>query len=241
MKIKPPFKADGNKFFLNSWILKYFPKNYEDYTYVEPYCGSASILLNKVKSNSPQMEIVNDIDLGIIQIFKALRDEPKYFIKKLNSRTYSERVFNRGLKAEKFDDYIDHAVCEFVLRKMSRGGLKKSFENNPHVWETAIDNLPEVANRIKGIYIFNKPAVQVISAFDSENTICYVDPPLVEENEKMTTDNHIDLSKILMQFRGKILLSGQPSVLYNRLYQDWKCVKKRNKGQKKRDCLWLNC
>ena len=65
---------------------------------------------------------------------------------------------------------------------------------------------------------------------------------------EMTTDDHIDLANMLNRFKGKALISGYPSRLYNRLYSDWKCVRKKivnhasqQKSKKyQTECLWIN-
>jgi len=243
-KLRPPYKIHGGKYYLSSWVIQHFPKNYEQLSYIEPFAGAISVLLNKEKSN---FEAVNDLDLGVIQILRSLRDESKFFINKLKKTTYSERVFKRELKKQgsEFDDYMKHAVNEFVVRRMSRGGIKKNFawSSRPrggqpgdlNAWETIISQLPIIAERIEDIFIFNEPAVKVIKAFSDKNTLCYADPTYLAETRvskdvydiEMDTDDHIELAAALKQFKGKVVLSGYPSTLYKRLYKDWKCVKKK--------------
>ena len=76
-RLRPAFKIHGGKYYLSSWVIEHFPKNYEEMDYVEPFAGAASVLLNKEKSS---LEAINDLNLGIVQIFRALRDEPEDFI-----------------------------------------------------------------------------------------------------------------------------------------------------------------
>jgi DNA adenine methylase len=120
--VRPVFKCHGGKFYLNAWIISNFPENYQEMTYLEPFCGGANVLLNKKKST---VEIINDLDSSVINIYQALRDEPKEFIRRLNLCKYTEETFERSLKKTQYDDYLDQAVNEFILRRMSRGGLKK--------------------------------------------------------------------------------------------------------------------
>ena len=271
--LRPPFKIHGGKRYLYSWILEYLPEQppdgFEYYDYLEPFCGAASVLLNKEKPDTPAKEIINDLDPGVIAIMKTLRDESEAFIKKLKNITYSERVFLRELKRCKdgvFDNDFDHAINEFIVRRMSRGGLKQAFAwsdrmrggqpGDVNAWETILTVLPAISERIKDVFILQKPACQVIKAFDYENIIVYCDPPYVPDSRiskdtyemEMTTDNHIELATVLNNFKGKVILSGYPSTLYKRLYKNWKCVKKKianhasqqkEKGVKV-ECLWLN-
>jgi len=269
-KLRPPFKIHGGKFYLASWVLDNFPKNVEQYDYIEPFSGGASVLLNKTRpTHEGAKEVINDLDRGVTAIFKCLRDEPDVFIKKLKNTTYSERVFNRELKKLKenqFENEFERAVTEFIVRRMSRGGMKAAFSwsererggqpGDVNAWETIIEQLPAISNRLQNVFIFNKTAVKVIKAFNYENALVYCDPPYVPETRaskdvyemEMSTDDHIELATALNNFKGKVVLSGYPSTLYKRLYKDWKCIKKKvpnHSSQQKTksikvECLWIN-
>jgi DNA adenine methylase len=268
MKLRPAFKIHGGKYYLASWVIDNFPEGYENLDYIEPFSGAASVLLNKSSTVSGATEVINDLHSGVVAIMKTLRDEPEAFIKKLKNTTYSERVFLRELarQKDKFATDFEFAVNEFIVRRMSRGGLKKAFAwsdrqrggkpGDVNAWETIIEQLPEIADRLKEVFIFNRPALQVISSFNAENVLCYCDPPYVPETRvsqdayemEMSTDDHIALATALKSFKGKVVLSGYPSTLYKRLYKDWRCVKKKvanHSSQQKAksikvECLWLN-
>jgi len=245
---RPPFKTQGGKYYLASWILSYFPENCEELTYLELYSGAASILLNKLPSDT---EAICDSDLGVCQIFRALRDEPDGFINRLRRTKYSKGTFNRALsRVQDPKDYLDYAVGEFILRRMSWGGMKhtyakpKSDENMSKTWKGIVQELPRIAERVGHIHIFHRPVLEVIKSFDDEEFLCYCDPPIlnddVEANEhSMPTEDHVKLANILRGFRGKVLISGRCSKLYKRLYEDWRCVRKKIANHKM-DYLWMN-
>lgn len=243
-KIRPAFKCHGGKYYLSDWIISHFPENYQEYTYLEPYCGGANVLLNKEKS---VLEAVCDTDITIVQIFRAIRDEPKEFARRLNLVKYCQETFDRALKRENgpFDDYLDQAVNEYILRRMSRGGLRKAFAwsnrlrggqpGDLNAWKTALKLLPTLAERVKEVYIFNKPAVEVIKTFNTKNVLVYADPPYLHDTRRstdtyaheMSIDDHIELARTLNGFAGKVILSGYPSPLYSRLFKDWNCERKK--------------
>jgi len=254
MKINSVLKINGNKFCLAQWIISHFPDDKENMTYVEPYCGGANVLLNKSKS---KVEVINDIDLSLVNIYRALRDEPKDFIRKLNLCKYCEETFKKALVKTDHEDYLDTAINEFIRRKMSRNGLKKVFSNRPHskqsgnvnAWETTLKSLPEISERLNGVFIFNKKAIEVIQTFNATDTLLYCNPPHLLENHvsktvyssELSTDDHIELAHLLNNFSGKVVLSGYASPLYNRLYKDWNSNKKKIANQKnKTEMLWKN-
>jgi DNA adenine methylase len=264
-KIRPPIKIHGGKYYLANWIIEYFPPGYQDMTYVEPYCGGCSVFLNKEPC---QQECINDIDLGIIQIYRALRDEPGELISRLKRVPYTERTFRRAVtrSSKPFDDYLSHAINEFILRRMSRGGLQKHFAwstrkrggqpGDKNAWNTILDELPKISEKLKSAFILNKPGVEVIKAFNDKNTLAYLDPPYLPDTRitkqvykaEMTTDDHINLAKALKTYKGKAIISGYPSKLYKRLYSEWTCKRKRianHASQQKvkpykTECIWLN-
>lgn len=241
-KIRPAIKCHGGKWYLSPWIISNFPENYTELTYLEPFCGGANVLLNKEKS---KIEILNDLDSNVIQLYQALRDESKELIRRLNLCEYTEETFEKSLNKTSSEDYLENATNEFILRRMSRGGLKKAFAwsnrlrggqpGDVNAWITAIKNLPDLSERLKDVYIFNKPALEVMKAFNAESTFVYCDPPYLHETRvskavyesEMTTDDHIELSHALNGFNGKVMISGYASPLYNRLYKGWNIEKKK--------------
>lgn len=266
-KLRPPIKTHGGKYYLANWIIESFPLGYEQMVYLEPFCGGASVFLNKKASLE---ECLNDLDVGIIQILRALRDEPGEFIRRLKLLKYSEATFDRMKKLseneDEFDDYIEHAVVEFVLRRMSRGGLKKHFgwstrirggqPGDLNAWQTILEDLPNMNNRLQHVYIMNYPAITVIKAFDTENTFFYLDPPYLASTRtstntyeyEMNDDDHIALLNTIQNLKGKVLISGYSSRLYNRMLKGWKCKRKRivnhssqaKTKQTRTECLWCN-
>lgn len=243
--IKPVFKCHGEKASLIQWIISHLPENYEEMTYVEPFCGGANIFLNKNKS---KVEIINDIDVNVTKTYQALRDEPKEFIRRLNLCKYCEETFLRAEKKTQFNDYLDEAINEFILRKMSRGELKKIFttKQTDCEWENTVKALPELSSRLHGVYVLNKQALDVMKAFDSEDTVFYCNPPYLHEakisktvySSEMPTENHIELAHALNNMSGKIMISGLSSPLYNRLYKGWNVDKKKISSDV--EFLWKN-
>jgi DNA adenine methylase len=69
----------------------------------------------------------------------------------------------------------------------------------------------------------------VIAAHDSADTLFYIDPPYVHStrtaskryNHEMSDSAHIELAEVLHNVKGKVVLSGYKSDLYDNLYSDW--------------------
>lgn len=242
--MRPPFKCHGGKSYLAKWIIEQLPADHQEMVYLEPFCGGANVLLNKDPSKE---EIINDLDKDIIILFRVIRDQCTQFIRKIKKVEYKESNFEIALKRTNLaeSDDLHKAMNEFTLRRMSRGGLGKAFAwsnrerggqpGEINAWETIIDTLPEISQRLQNVIILNKPAVAVLKVFDEPNVLVYADPPYLQETREspdvytheMLVDDHIALAEVLNNFKGKVMISGYPSRLYNKLYKNWRCEKKK--------------
>ena len=82
---------------LVSAIIETFPSHH---TYVEPFGGAASVLLNKPIA---AVEVYNDLDLRITRLFRVLRDHGPELQRRLSLTPYSEAEF-REAQAEAPDE-----------------------------------------------------------------------------------------------------------------------------------------
>lgn len=266
-RLRPAVKTHGGKFYLSPFVIENFPDKYEEMTYVEPFCGGASVFLNKAASKE---EVINDLQPGVVAIYKSLRDEPKEFISRLKRVKYTERAFKMALnKAEgEFEDYVERGVNEYMLRRMSRGGMKKAFAwsdrlrggqpGDVNAWETMLKLLPTIADRVKDAVVLNRSVFDVFKMWDEDETFFYLDPPYLHSTRtegattayefEMTSEDHINLLHLAKNARGKVMISGYASPLYNRTLKGWRTKKKamaNHSGQGKTkqsriEVLWMN-
>jgi len=236
-------------------------------TYCEPFCAGASVFLNKERSCE---EVISDIDAGVVCVFKALRDEPQEFITRIKRTRYTERAFKmaQNRSGKPFEDYVDRAVNEYVLRRMSRGGLKRAFAwsdrerggqpGDLNAWETMAEMLPKISERVEGVSILEQDFVEMLKVWDEEETFFYLDPPYLHSTRsegttnsyehEMSVEDHINMLHLANNARGKVLISGYASPLYNRNLKDWTCKKKNvanhssqsKKKERRVECIWMN-
>ena len=262
MKLRPPVKWDGGKHYLCHRIIEHFPPHD---TYLEPFGGAASVLLNKVPS---PVEVYNDLDQRITRLFRVLRDNGAELIRRLSLTPYSEIEFDAS--EEDVADEIELARRDFVRWRLSLGGRGDSFSFTKHRvrrgmadvvsgYLSAIDEqLPLIVTRFRTVQILCKPAVDVIPKWDSPTTLIYCDPPYLHSTRhegstsvygcEMSEDDHRELATVLKACKGKVVLSGYPSDLYSELYEGWRKVTfdianhaagGREKARKE-ETLWMN-
>lgn len=263
LKIKHPvIRYHGGKFRLAKWILSYFP---EHRCYVEPYGGAASILVQKTPSYA---EVYNDLDGEVVNLFRVLRD------KQLNEALqeacyltpYSREEFELAYK--KTDDLLERARRMVVRATMGFGSAsgtggtsgfrsdsKRKYATASHLWAKYPQNLGAICERLQGVIIENKPAIDLIKQHDGADTLFYIDPPYLMEtrvagnryyNFEMVDEQHLQLLQTLKSVSGKVVISGYNSDLYNDELSGWRKVTKESRISAGRgtgirtECLWVN-
>ncbi|MBY0522773.1 MAG: DNA adenine methylase [Gemmataceae bacterium] len=124
-------------------------------------------------------------------------------------------------------------------------------------WLTAVEGLPAVHERLKRVVIVGpKDAKEVIQQQDGPNTCFYLDPPYLNEtrtapqvySHEMTRDQHAELLDVVKAVKGKVMLSGYDSSLYQEKLAGWnrhafELPNNAASGESKRkmtECVWCN-
>jgi DNA adenine methylase len=263
MAVRPPVKWHGGKYYLANRIISFFPQHR---IYLEPFGGAGSVLLNK---QPVEVEAYNDLDLTISRLFRVLQKNGREFVERLQFIPYSQYEFeSAAIYPEEASD-LDKAVCEYIRWRQSFGGQGKSWSyttkrarggraGDVNAWWTAIDQLPDIVERLKCVQLLHQPAIKAIRRFDDPEALIYCDPPYLHETRnpnsrdvygiEMTGEEHIELADELNKCKSKVVLSGYPSSLYSDLYKSWRTVEfdianhsaGGKKKQRKRETIWLN-
>ncbi len=239
MKIKPPLKWHGGKFYLASRIVALFPPHLH---YVEPYAGGLSVLL--ARDPEGVSEVVNDVNDDLTTFWRTLQTPKVFelFLRRCEATPFSERSYEQaGYILENSEEMDVKAWAFFVLCRQSLAGRMKSFtgitrmrtrrgmNNEVSAWLTAIEGLPAVHERLKRVLILSRDALDVIRSQDGEKTLFYLDPSYLPETRtapnvyahEMSYDDHVELLDLIANVKGKVLLSGYPSNLYAEKLKDW--------------------
>ena len=257
---RPVLRYPGGKYKMAKWVISHFPQHE---FYVEPYCGAASVLMQKARS---QGEIINDLDGDVVNVFRVLRDPSQANelerLLRLTPFAYEEYKF----AYDPCDDPIERARrtifrsfasigSDGVSRKNSGFRGLKNYETTvtaAQEWARYPDAIQAFVKRLQYVLIEHRPALHLLKLYDRTETLFYVDPPylmstrsassVLYANEMSDTD-HAELSDVLHKVKGMVVLSGYPSALYDQLYADWRQVFKSataQNGKGRVECLWLS-
>lgn len=242
--MRPPLPYYGAKGRLAPRIASLLPAHE---VYVEPFAGSAAVLFAKPPA---QHEVINDLDGNVITFFRVLRDQPDELTRACQLSPYARSEYRAARLDEDVTD-LERARRVFVRATQAFNGDGLSAgrsaswscgarSGDAYVSRTRgrADRLYEVAERLRGVLIESRDALDVIPAYDGPDVALYVDPPYLGstraslnagDNRRRSDyhhdmpgeDEHRALAKVLTACRGAVLLSGYDSDLYRELYGDW--------------------
>jgi DNA adenine methylase len=275
--MKSPIRYYGGKGGMYKKILAEFPLDFGTDVrttndgsadiYIEPYGGSAVVLLQKKPS---PIEIYNDLNSNVYSLFKVLSDKKLFqeFQNMCALTYYSRRLadeYRESLKQNELST-LDRAFRFFYVNRVTYNGVggfscivnavRRGMSKPVSDMLSTIDRLPEIHERLRSVIIENKDAIQLLEKYDKPSALFYLDPPYhhdtrtsVRYDIDMADDQQEELVDVLLDTTSaRVLLSGYQCEEYNRLTDNgWHRVdieintqtSKREK-KTKTESLWRN-
>lgn len=256
--MKAVVKYPGAKWSMAKWIIGHFP---EHHSYLEPFFGSGAVLFTKERS---RIETVNDLDGEVVNFFEWVRTDPEKLGAAIYWTPYARDVYETAWAAQNTETDSFQRAVNFCARMMMGHGFrttgeKVGWKNDVQGREAAYAarcwcQMPEVileaAERLRGVQIDNRPALEVIKRFNYPNVLIYADPPYLLSTRhgrqyrcEMTDADHAELLEALKAHRGPVLLSGYESPLYDDALRGWYRDEIESRAQtaaKRKEVLWMN-
>lgn len=254
----------GGKFSHLDFLTPLFP---DDAThFCDVFGGSAAVLLNV---RPYPVETYNDIDSDLVNFFRTLRAQKAELIEAIGLTPFSREELALACTPELGLSELERARRFFVRARQTRTGLAQTSSQGRWAhcvltsragmagavsrWLGSVDGLSEIAQRLQRVQIENAPAVEVIARYDTEKTLFYVDPPYVHASRgdtsayryEMVDREHEELAELLRSIRGRAVVSGYHTDLYDRLFADWNRVDAEERlchsvRSPRRESAWLN-
>jgi len=242
--MRPPFAYYGGKGRLAPWIASLIPPHR---VYVEPFAGSAAVLLTKLPATH---EILNDVDGNVVTFFRVLRDRPGDLERVCRLTPYARGEFDLCSPDLVTDDVDDlerarrwwaRTSMSFASTGTNATGFSTSIlrgSNNARSMANRVDRFMAIAERLRHVTIDNRDAVDVLTRNDATDAVAYLDPPYLDAtrtsyrdgrrpggdyaHEMQGEDDHRRLAEAARQYSGTVIVSGYPSQLYDEdLYAGW--------------------
>ena len=266
--VDSPLKWHGGKSYLASRIVEMMPPHIH---YVEPFAGGLSVLL--AKNPEGVSEVVNDLNYDLTNFWCAIQGEESFqeFRRRVEAIPFSQVEWEgAGVDPGVLSGMLGRAVAFFVRCRQSLAGrmdafaplsrrrVRRGMNEQASAWLSTVEGLPEVHARLKRVVILNDDALRVIAREDGDQTLFYLDPPYLPESRtskevyahEMSVDDHRKLLGLLTEVKGKFLLSGYPTGMYDDFAQrvgwhrtDFDLPNNSAGGTSKRrmtECVWTN-
>lgn len=259
---RPILRYHGGKWKLAPWIIGHFPAHR---VYVEPYGGAGSVLMQKDRSYA---EIYNDLDGELVNLFRVVRERGTELTKALCLTPFARDEYRESFEFS--DDPLEQARRTSIRSFMGFGSnalcrnIQSGFRSNSnrsgttpdHDWANFPEALQAIIERLSGVVIENRDAMEVCLRHDGPETLHYCDPPYVHDtrsskvhghhgyNFEMTDEQHCEMAEVLRELKGVVIVSGYACQLYDeQLFADWFRVERAalaDGALDRTEVLWMN-
>ena len=231
--VKHKYKSDrvklvrypGGDYHIFSDLNKVFTRAPGVKTFVEVFGGSCWCSLNASRVKF-KVIVCNDIDSDLINLYRAIRNNPDELIKRLSMWPLSRELYEIAVEIinDKGIDDITKSVALFYAIRTSFSGFltsKSSFSyskvsNHTHSYSSAVASIAEYAKKFRDVVLECRDFREVIKLYDSDATLFYLDPPYVATSDAHNRGGYyrysfrpIDLktmARVLRNIKGKWVL-----------------------------------
>jgi DNA adenine methylase len=203
-------------------------------SYVEPFGGGASVLLNRPRVG---VEVYNDLDAALVNLFQCVRDRGEELYEYLRLVPYSRVEFERCLGFDALQDPVRRAAAFYTVINQSISGKRLArrgdwargrMDNLAERWVDRVDGLREVVDRLRLVQVESRDALDVLQEWDGKDVTFYCDPPYVLDTRSSRKyyaiepgdDYHEELVDVLLGVEGAVVLSGYNHPIYRRLLDE---------------------
>jgi DNA adenine methylase len=235
-RIKPPFGYFGSKHRLALKLCENLPPHN---CWIEAFSGSAAMTL--VKEPAP-IEIINDIDQEIFNVFLQLRDNYDELIELIEFTPYASDELKNARIQNNSDSDLERAR-KFIVQAMmavngtfgkERGGFsvshsysRRNLEARVSRWVNLPSRLEAVVKRLQKVRIENKDALELLENYSNRPaTLIYLDPPYFAQRSQsynidaMDENFHERLISWALDAKCMVFISGYESELYNSSFSE---------------------
>lgn len=235
---RAPFAYYGGKAGMAQRIIDLMP---EHRVYMEPFFGSGAVFFAKPPA---RFEIINDLNRNVTTFFKVLRERPEDLAATClltpHSRTeYVDALFDEDLdemeRARRFWIRVNQSFAKSDGRQTGWSVTTARSQSVAAGIVSRVGRFADAAGRLMLASIECCDAAGLVERLATPDTVIYVDPPYLAETRRGRDrqrpgdylhdmgepEEHERLAEVLAATDARVILSGYPSPLYDRLYADW--------------------
>ena len=209
-----PLRYPGGKTQLSNFVENLLEiNNIENAIYCEPFSGGAGVAIELLLNDKVHGIILNDFDIGIYSIWKAILDDTNAFIKLIQDTpiTMEEWHKQKEIHSEKRFDKIyslELAFSTYFLNRTNRSGIvlggpiggysqeAKDKIDCRFIKAKLISKIQAIADRKDAIKLFNLDATalidEVLKKQNNEKLFTFFDPPYYKQGQSLYTNFFVD-------------------------------------------------
>jgi len=198
--------------------------------YIEPFGGSAAVLLARRKS---RLEIFNDRYAGVVAFYRCIRDAKKMaaLCEWLDLTVCAREEFVWAKERwQNVSGDVERAALWYYITNYSFASLGRNFgrtiTRSPLAGKIKLKLklFPLIHERFRCVQVENQDWRDCIADYDSDDAVFYIDPPYVDAQVgayvcTMSHSDHQDLITVIMELKGFAAVSGYSNPLYESA--DW--------------------
>ncbi|WP_411846437.1 DNA adenine methylase [Roseibacillus persicicus] len=222
---KPPISRAGGKARLAKHILPLIAARPHT-CYVEPFGGGGAILLAKPPSS---IEVYNDIDSGLINAFRQIRNHPDELVRLLEFRVASreehQAAQNRQPETELLAaaDYLYRHWNKFGDDETSYGVRTKSGGSSSRSRQATLSALSALNQRLDKVNIEHRDWAQIFDTYDRPHTLFFCDPPYLGNDtayKAWKLSDWVDFREALRDLKGQWIVTSSAHPEIHDLFHD---------------------
>ena len=222
----------------------------------------------------PPLETYNDLNGEIVNFFKVLRTLPDELIRKLFLTPFAREEYRVAItppledisdleRARRFYVNVQSSQRALIHNNTignwapSKDSSTRGMARMVSGYFKGVEGLGKIATRLLRVQIENRPALEILSRYDSPDTLFYCDPPYLfgtrSETDnytfEMTDDDHRAFAEVVNKCQAKVAISGYDHALMDELFPlgKWyktvgepKGIPSSNKRTIRTEVLWTN-
>lgn len=223
----------GSKQRLAKSILKHMPPHH---CWVELFGGALALTMAKEPA---KIEIVNDLDENIVNVFRQMRVNGNELVKLIELTPYARTELSRAREICDDDNDLERARKFLVQAMMSVNGVvggniggfstsdtftRENREARVNRWYNYPERLKAVISRLRYTRIENKDGIELLVKFSNRPaSLVYIDPPYLANRvagynlDATDQDFHERLLSQALLCKCMIMISGYKSKTYTEL------------------------
>jgi DNA adenine methylase len=228
--MKPLISYYGGKQNLVNELISCLPQHSSYESYVEPFFGGGALFFAKQPSI---FEVINDTNEMLITLYRVAVTQRWELIKMIKGTMCSFVEYKRAsliYRKEVESTELEKAWAIYVLALQGFSGLidigwgrdRKHTRTAPR-WDNHKKDLVKITDRLKNVQVDCRDALEVISYYDNEKTLFYLDPPYFNSDcghySGYSKNDYQQLIDMLINIKGKFMLSSYPSEIIDSM--DW--------------------